>query len=67
MEMKKVFFLFIGALLLSGCVSRTITVEPEHRGAKPSKKSKKYGSDPEGKFVDKKLVWIWQKEYREYK
>ncbi len=65
---------FISILLLttitmlgSGCVSRTVTVEPEQRGAHPGTKNTKYGSDPQSKVVEKKIVWIWQKEYREMK
>ena len=65
--MRNIVLLIIGAFLLSGCVSRTVSIEPEHRGAKPTKKSKTFGSDPNSKTVEKKLIWIWQKEYREYK
>jgi hypothetical protein len=50
-------------LLLSGCVSRTVTIEPEQRGDTAAKKSK-YGSDPHAELVEKKIVWIWQKEFR---
>ena len=54
------------ALIGSGCVSRTVTIEPEHRGGSSvKKKGKAYGSDPQSKLVEKKIVWIWQKEYRE--
>lgn len=50
------------AAILGGCVTRTVTVEPQHRGAIP--KNTSYGSDSQGKVVDKKIVWIWQDEYR---
>lgn len=51
------------ALLASGCVNRTTTLEPQHRGGTPADK-KVYGSDPQGKLVDKKIIWIWQDEFR---
>jgi len=60
--------LLLSAITLfgSGCVSRTVTVEPEHRGGSSAKnKGKAFGSDPQSKFIEKKIVWIWQKEYRE--
>jgi hypothetical protein len=62
----------ISALLLAavvmignGCVSRTVRIEPEQRGASVSEKDTVFGADPQSKLVDKKIVWIWQKEYRE--
>ena len=39
------------SLLGSGCVSRTVT------------KGKGYGGDT----TEKKIIWIWQKEYRQSK
>lgn len=51
------------AFLLNGCISRTVTIEPEHRGAQPSRKGK-YGSDPQSEVVEKKIIWIWQDEFR---
>jgi hypothetical protein len=59
--------LFTLTSLLGGCVSRTTSLEPQNRGADTStKKSKKYGStEPQGEVIDKKVVWIWQKEFRE--
>ena len=50
------------AALLGGCVSRTVVNEPQHRGAIP--KDKSYGSDSQGKVIQKKTIWIWQDEYR---
>ena len=51
--------------LLSGCVSRTVTREPQHRGATPTtKKKKKFGSDPHSELIEKKTVWFWQKDFR---
>ena len=51
----------------NGCVSRTVMIEPEQRGASVSKKDKVFGADPQSKLVEQKIVWIWQKEYRETK
>ena len=53
------------ATALCGCVSRTVTVEPQHRGEMP--KDKSYGSDPHSKVVKKGIIWIWQDEYRNAK
>ena len=53
-------------LLGSGCVSRTTTLEPQHRGDTLGDK-KSYGSDPQSKVLEKKIVWIWQDEFRNAK
>lgn len=50
------------ALFLTGCVSRTVSEEPQHRGAASS--GGEYGSSPHSKVVEKKLIWIWQDEFR---
>jgi len=58
------FILLLATLILSsGCVSRTTTLEPQHRGGTPSDK-KNYGSDPHSKLLEKKTIWIWQDEFR---
>ncbi len=49
--------------LLSGCVSRTVSEEPQHRGAVPGKENA-YGSNSHSKVKEKKLIWIWQDEFR---
>jgi hypothetical protein len=48
-------------ILISGCVTRTITEEPQNRGAQTGGK---FGAKSESKTVEKKTVWIWQKEFR---
>ena len=58
-----IILLAIIGLLGSGCVSRTTTLEPQHRGGTPSDE-KTYGSDPHSKLVEKRIIWIWQDEFR---
>lgn len=61
-----VVLLFAIALLCNACVSRTVTVEPQYRGASAGKKTT-LGSDPKSEMVSKKIIWIWQDEYRNKK
>jgi len=49
---KKLFFVVIGILLCSSCVSRTINKEPGLIGADANKKN-----------TETKLVWIWDKDF----
>ena len=64
--MKKTIYscclLAVTSILLSGCIHRTITEEPQHRGADVH--AKKFGSDPHAKVVEEKRIWFWQKEFR---
>ena len=50
------------ALSMAGCVRRTITNEPEIRT--PLQQGKRYGANPKAEVVEKKLVWIWEDEFR---
>jgi hypothetical protein len=54
--------LFTCAALLTGCVTRTVTKEPKHRGGSGSGKT--YGANPYAEVIEKKRVWIWQAEFR---
>ncbi len=64
--MKKILFLFAVTALLSGCVSRTVTTGPKNRGQ--THNGKAYGADPKlSKSGEKKIIWIWQDEYRNSK
>ena len=58
--------LSVMVLFCNACVSRTVTVEPQYRGVSSGKKSS-LGSDPKSQTVEKKIVWIWQDEYRNAK
>lgn len=51
------------AALLSGCVHRTVTREPQHRGGK-ARTSKERANDPYAEVIEEKRVWVWQKEFR---
>ena len=50
------------AALSSGCVYRTTVTQAEHRGEMPT--NKKFGADPHDQVVGKKIIWIWQDEFR---
>lgn len=50
-------------VLSSACVSRTVSIEPQHRGEIP-KKGKSYGSEAQDNVIEKKIIWIWQDEFR---
>ncbi len=67
--MKKylsLFYLLAVAALLSGCVSRTMTTGPKNRGQ--THNGKAYGADPKpSSGGEKKIIWIWQDEYRNSK
>jgi hypothetical protein len=39
--------------------------QAEHRGEMP--KNKKFGADPHDQVIDKKIIWIWQDEFRNAK
>lgn len=65
--MKKTIYtcclLAVTSILLSGCVNRTVTLEPQHRGADMD--GKKFGAgDPHTQVVEEKRIWFWQKEFR---
>ena len=55
----------MATLLGSGCVSRTVSSAPGRSMNGSSKEDDAYGLNPKPKVVEKKIVWIWQKEYRE--
>jgi hypothetical protein len=63
--MKKTIYtcclLAFASILLSGCVHRTITREPQHRGTIGKRDS---ANDPNTKVIEEKRVWVWQKEFR---
>jgi hypothetical protein len=54
-----VLTLTFSPLLLSGCVSRTTTSEPSI-----SDLQKGIGHNTSDRITKKKIVWIWQEEYR---
>ncbi len=49
---RSIILLAIAATLLSSCVSRTTTANAP------------LGKGGDGKVIEKKLVWIWQDEFR---
>ena len=51
---RSLFLLAIASLILCSCVSRTISA--------PSVDAT--GLEGQGKVVEKKIVWIWQDEFR---
>ncbi len=59
------FCLLAATSLSSGCVYRTTVKQAEHRGEMP--KNKKFGADPHDQVIDKKIIWIWQDEFRNAK
>jgi hypothetical protein len=66
MNMKQstiLFFCCAVTLLHCGCVRRTVTIDPEHRGSTPDN-GKIYGGQAQGEQIDNKIIWIWQKEFR---
>ncbi len=50
----------VAMVALTGCVSRTVTVKPVDQ----SPIQRQYGSKSDPKLVEKKIIWIWQDEYR---
>lgn len=49
-------------LLQIGCVSRTTTLGPSK-----AEGAEDFGLDSRSRVVEKKLIWIWQKEFRNTK
>lgn len=43
--------------LLNGCVTRTVSESISNRGQTT-------GSNPQGKVLSEKRIWVWQKEFR---
>jgi hypothetical protein len=60
---KQISCLVLSAMLLlaGGCVRRTVTVDYQNRGTSGKRA---FGSSKEGKLVEEKTIWIWQKEFR---
>ena len=53
----------VAALLLSGCVVRTVTEQPAHRGVKADGSPRKQREE----VREKKMIWIWEDQYRNAK
>ncbi|MEN8254783.1 MAG: hypothetical protein ABFR33_04865 [Verrucomicrobiota bacterium] len=49
---RSIILMAIAAMLLSSCISRTTTTNAP------------LGQGEDGKVTEKKLIWIWQKEFR---
>lgn len=59
MVKKTLLLIPLMSLLLNGCVSRTVSSEPALVDLQ-----KGLGYNASDRVVKKKLVWIWQDEYR---
>ncbi len=62
---RSILLLAVIVLLGSGCISRTTTIDHQHRGDIP--KGKKYGSKSSDELVEKKTIWFWQDDFRKPK
>jgi hypothetical protein len=62
--LQAILFLSIITLLSSACVTRTTSIEPEHRG---DPAARNYGGAPKGEVIDTQRIWIWQKAFRDPK
>lgn len=49
-------------IILSGCVHRTVTVEPAYTDPTTGEALK--GTGAQKKVVEDKTIWIWQDEFR---
>ena len=50
-------------LLATGCVSRTISTQPQIRGPQSAEGKKSFGASADEKIIEKKIIWIWQPEF----
>lgn len=50
------------AFLSNGCIRRTVVKQAEQRGN--ISKGGKFGSDPHDEIMEKKIIWVWQDEFR---
>ncbi len=51
---RSIFLLAVATLILCSCVSRTVSASSVDSSGKES----------DGKVVEKKIIWIWQDEFR---
>lgn len=54
---RSIILLAVATILSCSCVSRTVSSSTQNRGANTK-------DQDDGKVLQKKIIWIWQDEYR---